>query len=537
MSASAQPRKSRAAIRESDAHRRERLVGCIALAVLVLAAFLPAFRAGYVWDDAAVWQNPILSGWRGLVQIWFAPAANTFEEHYWPLTYTVHWVGRQVWGTAAAGFHAVNILLHAANACLVFLLLRRLAVPGAWLAAALFALHPLRVESVAWIVELKDVLSALFYLLAFLAYLQYDATTRRNWLGWACGFLACAMLSKSMAATLPAAILLALWWKRGALTRRDLLGVLPLLVIAMVLATVDFLVVRRLQKIEIPLSAIERLQVSGNALWFYFAKFLWPANQMAIYPRWNLAETRSLGLIAAASAAAILVALLVLRNKLGRGPFASTAYFAGTLLPVLGLVSFSYMEYTFVADRFTYLASIGLCALVGSAVWTNFQNQSARRIATIGLLLPCVILTFRRCLTYRDMETLFRDNVTRAPGVWAAHFNLARALGEKRSFAESIKAYETTLALKPDHANAHEGLGVVLARADRPAEAIPHYREAIKLKPKDPVTRSNLAAALVQSAQLKEAAEVLAEALRLFPEDERLRAMGEDVIKRLGKPQ
>jgi hypothetical protein len=270
---------------------RERVAGVVALVTMTALAYLPAMRGGFIWDDDFhVTQNRLLRTWDGLRAIWLEPGAML---QYYPLTHTTLWLEWRLWELAPAGYHAVNVVLHAANASLLWLVLSHLAVPGAWVAAAVFALHPVHAESVAWITEIKNVQSGLFYLLAGLAYLHHalpvrGEASRRGLYFLALGCYACAILSKTVTCTLPVTLLLCLWWKRERLGPGDLRPLLPFLAVGAAAGAVTLLLERRLvgaQGEDWTFSALDRCLIAGRALWFYLGKLVLPTGLSFVYPR------------------------------------------------------------------------------------------------------------------------------------------------------------------------------------------------------------------------------------------------------------
>ena len=340
----------------------------LALAALVVVSYFPALQGGFVWDDVTFSEEPVIHSPGALRSIWLAPADIRNEGHYWPLVYTSFWLEHRLWGLQPAGYHAVNLLLHLLICLLLWRLLLRLQVPGALLIAAVFAVHPLHVESVAWIIERKDLLSALFYLGAVLTWLRFTEVERVGHYLLLVLLFAAGLLSKSVVVTLPLALLLVQWWRVGRVTRRDLLRVAPLLVLGAVVTAADLAYYRGREVLELGYTLAERMLIAGRALWFYAGKLVWPLELMVIYPQWEL-DARSLaGWGYVAAAAGLPLALWLLRERIGRGPLAGALYFALTLGPVLGFVDYGYLQFSFVADRFQYLAGIGVLAvLLGAA--------------------------------------------------------------------------------------------------------------------------------------------------------------------------
>ncbi len=315
--------------------------GAGALVALTVLAYLPALRAGFVWDDDLhVTQNEVVRTWQGLVDIGLRPGAIL---QYYPLTHTSWWIQYHLWGLAPLGYHLVNVLLHGSSAAVLWLVLGRLCVPGAWMAAAVFALHPVHVESVAWVTELKNVQSGFFYLLALLGYLRWgladDAEPAGGRRIYALSFLsfACAVLSKSVTCTLPAAVALVLWWKRGRLAPGRILALVPLAVMSVAAGALTASWERRYVGAVGPewaLSLPERCLVAGRALWFYAAKLAWPVDLAFIYPRWTLDPHAWWQWLFPLGAVLVLVALAALRRRLGPAPLVAALYFVVTLGPV-----------------------------------------------------------------------------------------------------------------------------------------------------------------------------------------------------------
>ena len=262
------------------------------------------------------------------------------------------------------------MLLHLANTLLLWHLLRRLAVPGAWVVAAVFAVHPLHVESVAWVFERKDVLSGLFYLAAALAWMRFVEQSRRGWYAGALALYSAGLLSKSIVVTLPVALLIWHWWKQGRVTSTDLLRLVPFFVVGLVITVGDLSFSRSVSPVSFDYSLTERTLIAARVLWFYAGNLLWPSGLAVIYPRWDIRVADPLAWGYLIAAVALALALWHFRQRIGRGPLAGALFFAVTLSPVLGFVDYVYMKYAFVADRFQYLAGIGiLTVVIGSATY------------------------------------------------------------------------------------------------------------------------------------------------------------------------
>ena len=292
--------------------RRSVFLGAVALALpfAALAAYWPALMGGFVWDDDGHVTRPELRPLHGLWRIWTEPGAT---QQYYPVLHSAFWAEQRLWGDSALGYHLVNVLLHLLGCLLLYKVLRRLAVPGALLAATVFALHPVCVESVAWISEQKNTLSTVFYLGAALAYLDFDDRRLRGRYALATALFVLALLSKSVTASLPAALLVVFWWKRGSLAwKRDVRALVPWFSLSAVAAAVTPWVESRYvgaSSSAYPLGPVERLLVAGRAAWFYLGKIVWPADLVFIYPRWTV-DVHTAWQIAFPLAAAAALAVL-----------------------------------------------------------------------------------------------------------------------------------------------------------------------------------------------------------------------------------
>ena len=517
---------------------RRGALAALALGLSTGICYLPAMLwGGFVWDDQLWSQSNAVREWSGLGAIWAWPTRIEGEAHYWPLTYTTFWLEHKLWGLAPAGYHIVNVLLHLLNSLLVWRLLLRLAVPGAWVVAAVFAVHPLHVESVAWIIERKDVLSGFFYLAAVLVWLRFLEQPRPWRHGLALLLFAAGLLSKSIVVTLPAALLILQWWKSGRITGPDLKRVAPFFPVALLITAVDLASFGSRHAI-LDYSLPERMLLASRALWFYAGKLVWPTDLAVIYPRWDISLGDARAWLALAGAAALAATLWLMRHRLGRGPLAGALFFAVTLSPVLGFVNFGYMKYSFVADRFQYLAGIGVMAvLIGAAV------QGARRLrggfnwGATGLVVVLLAVlgtkTWRQAEVYRDMVTLFSHIVSVNPEARNAHIHLSNALTKAGRPREALAAARTAVEERPDHANAHAILGALLMNTGRFVEAEQVLGRALEIDPSHKENRHNIAEMLRVQSRYREALEAYRAVIELDPEDARAHAYMGDVLVRL----
>lgn len=466
----------------------------LALCLLVLASYLPAMLWGdFVWDDLMMTGTPAVREAGGLGQIWFSPGEIKAEGHYWPLVYSLFWLQHKLWGFAPAGYHVVNVLLHAANTLLLWQLARRLALPAAWVVAAVFAVHPVRVESVAWVIELKDVLSGLFYLCAALAWVRFTDAPRPGRYLVSLTLYAAGLLAKSVVITLPVALLIREWWQRGRVTTTDLLRVAPFFVVGAAIAIVDLTFNRSQGVARFDYSLIERGLIAARALWFYLGKNFWPVDLGIVYPRWEVGVGNPLAWAGLAAAIGVVAALWLFRDPIGRGPLAAVLFFGVTLSPTLGFVDFNYMLFSFVADRFQYLAGIGVLALVLGAVARGLAsraNGSGQRAAALNAVLVAALLgvlgtlTWQQAANYRDGITFFRYLVAHNPAAREAHLNLGSALLRWNRLEEALAAYRIAEEQRPEDCKPPYGAGLALYHLERLNEAEEAYLRALELCPR-----------------------------------------------------
>jgi tetratricopeptide (TPR) repeat protein len=475
------------------------------LFAVTLAAYLPALRGELLWDDAGHITHPELRSWGGLVRIWFEIGAT---QQYYPLLHSAFWLEHRLWGDHVLGYHLVNVLWHALAATLFATLLRRLEIRGALLAAAVFALHPVCVESVAWISEQKNTLSLVLYLAAALAWLRYDDERTPRRYAIATAWFVAALLTKSVTATLPPALLVLAWWRRGRLSwRADVRPLLPWLALGVFagLGTAWMEATQIGAKGEdFALGPVERVLLAGRVVWFYAAKLVWPADLAFFYPRWTVdAGVWWQWLYPLAAGAALGAAAWWSRRD--RAPLAAALLFGGTLFPALGFVNVYPFIFSYVADHFQYHACLALIAFLVAVAARGWPRLGLPRAAGVGVaggvLVLCATLTWRQSAEYRDVITLYRATLEKSPDSWVAHLNLGVALEETGRTTEALPHLQRANELKPDFPQTLNSLGNALARSGRPAEARPLLERALQLQPRFAAAHNTLGTVLMALQQ------------------------------------
>ena len=496
--------------------RGRALIFAVVLTALTIFAYRPAWHGGFLWDDDDyIIKNELLTASDGWQRIWFSLDS---PSQYFPLTYSTFRIEHALWGLNTTGYHWINLLLHVGNALLIWAVLARLKVPGSWLAAAIFALHPVQVESVAWITERKNVLMGFFFMLTLVAWIVFvDERTRRRWLVY-CLALVCyvlALSAKATACTLPAALFLILWLQKRSITMRRLIQIVPFVVLGIGMGSLTIWWERYHQGTNRGLFTFlgptERILVASRAVWFYLSKIFWPSNLTFIYPKWNISPTNFIDYIWLLAGLAACVAIYFSRRYFGRSVEVAAAFFVATLTPVLGFIMLFTFRYTFVADHYQYLACIGPIALASAGI-VNLSDKFAQYravIVSVALLVVAGLgmLTWRQAATYTDIETLWRTTLARNPGCWMAHTNLGLVLLQQGKLDDGIAHYRSALQMQPDSWDAEYNLGTALVRKGQVDEAIQHCERAVAMRPTDPDAQVSLGDALLRKGRIDDAIE------------------------------
>ena len=499
----------------------------LVLAAVTILTYRPAWNGGFLWDDDVyVTNNELLTAPDGLRRIWFSLDS---PSQYFPLVYTTFRFEHALWGLNPFGYHWVNLLLHVANALLVWRVLACLKIPGAWLAGAIFALHPVQVESVAWITERKNVLMGFFFLLTLLAWIAFvDERTKQPWRFYLLALVlnVLALSAKTTACTLPSALLLILWSQKKPINWQRALQIVPFFLLGLGVGLVTIWWERYHQgtgRALFPfLTPIERVLVASRAVWFYLGKLIWPSNLTFIYPRWNIAPTHPLDYSWLLATVGLCAVIYFARRYVGRSVEIAAVFFVATLSPVLGFIMLYTFRYTFVADHYQYLACIGPIALASAGV-TSLANAFRRSrlfvlSAAVCIVATLAVLTWRQSAMYGDIEALWRTTLERNPSCWMAHNNLGIVLFQKGETDDAIAHYRTTLKLQPDFWDAAYNLGSALLQKGEVDEAIVHCSKAVRIAPNDPDAQVALGNALAGKERIDDAIVHYEKALAIRPD-------------------
>ncbi len=525
--------------------RRQSLWLAGALIVLATTAvFWPSLRGGFLLDDSKlITGNDLVRSSDGLRRIWFT----TEPIDYWPITNSSFWVEWRVWGSNALGYRLDNLALHCANAILIWLCLRRLLIPGSYFAALWFALHPVNVQSVAWIAERKNTLSMLFFLLSIIAYLAMRETlppsellvvNEENNAAKFCGqwfkhangdrflyavslvcFLA-ALLSKGSSAVLPAALLLIQWWRRGYVDRTDVIKTAPFFALAIIFTGVNIWFQTHGGETNIRhVTPLTRILGAAAAVWFYLDKAIAPINLSFIYPQWKIARHDFVWWLPLSALFVFSGAVLALGTSFWRsGRAASTmwravlffwAFYCIALVPVLGLVDVGFMKYSLVADHYQYIALVGVCAAGAAAL---FAGARRFRLETESLALVCLIvciilagLTFQQSMLYASAERLYRATLAKNPDCWLLRNNLAAILNDTGRPPEALEQAREALDAEPRSPEALFNLAKAKGQLGDLQGAIDGYTAAIEARRQYPEAENNLGIVLGRVGRTQEA--------------------------------
>jgi tetratricopeptide (TPR) repeat protein len=499
------------------------VLGAGLILVVTLVAYVPAMRGEFIWDDDIyIADNQMIKSSDGLYRFWFTAEASD----YWPLTGSAEWLEWRLFGNRAEGYHVVNVLLHAVNAVLVWITLRRLKLPGAWLAGLVFAIHPVNVATAAWVSEQNSTLSMLLYLTAIFLYLKFDEEGRWRWYTCSLAAFLLALLSKTTAVMLPLVLLGCGWWLHSKVGRKQLLCSVPFFGLSLTagIVTIWFQSPRVLEGQTILAGGfLSRLAAACQVPWFYLYKALLPCRLSAVYPQWKVGWPRGLAYLPGIALAGCLI--LFWRNRMSWGrPFLfGVGYFVVALFPVLGFFKQTYHRYSLVADHWQYIAIVAPIALVVAA-GVAASSRYGERGKYVGVLVSVAglvvlgVATWTRAGVYENSGTLWLDTVAKNPNAWVAHYNLGNALLQENRIQEAVKHYERALEIKPDYREAHNNLAFLLLQDGKINEAIAHLEQVARINPDSATGHYNLGNAYLQAGRGQDATGQYEQAVQLSPD-------------------
>ena len=500
----------------------------VLIVILIFVAYLPALRGDFIWDDDShLTRNHLITAPDGLWRTWIITEAPL----YLPLTFTTFWLEHKLWGFNPLGYHIVNISFHAITVLLLWRLLKYLKIPGAWWGAAAFGLHPIAVESVAWITELKNVQSGLFFISAIICYFRFDEGKGSKWYYLALALFLAALLSKTSTIMLPAVLLLCDWWRHRSWKWSTVIKLAPFFVFSALMAAVC--IWYELHQVgargpEWTLSFAEKLAGAGWIIWFYIGKLILPFKLTFIYPRWSIDPFNIASYFPIIAWLVILVILWRKRHSWGRPALLGFGFFTINLFPVMGFFNIYGMRYSYVADHWQYLPSIGIIVLAVSSLAYGSEHLNLFRAKLVGRLLmksilallvaALAILTWKQTHIYRDQEALWSDTVAKDPQSWIGHHNLGMVLLEQGKFEDAVRHFSRTARIKPSEAsNAEVHIGVAFDGRGQPEKAIDRFTEALRLNPNNASAYSSLGIVLFRQGEIDRAIHHFKEALRVNP--------------------
>ncbi len=514
------------------------LAGVAALFIVIWCAYAPAATSGFILDDdKLVTNNAFIARPDGIYHIWLT----THLIDYWPVTNTAFWLEWRIFLTClspenvAHGFHVVNIGLHCVEAGLLWLILSKLKIPGAYFAAFLFALHPANVESVAWISSQKNLWALLFAELAVLCYLKIELPERgslsnKSFAVWYALTLVCfvaATFGKGSAVIVPGILALVVMWLRPP-RKSDLYLLSPFFVLAVPLAMVNvWFQTHGLDVHFREAGVMERIAAAAGMVWFYAYKSVWPFDLSLIYPKWTVSWMSPLWIVAIAGVPAVTAALTYLfirGDRRGRPLFFIWAFFCVALIPNLGFSDVGYMKSTLVADRYLHFSLIAVAAGV-AAGWATLRDRLPSRARMFAYAAPLVILSAfaykanAQTTLYKDALTWYAAALEKNPDSWLAQNNYGYALLQAGQIDAAMERYKIAMRLAPDYQDAYNNMGSALLKHGKPAEAIPYLRKALALSPTFLGAKSNLGVALMQTHNREEGLRVYQEIIAESPDN------------------
>lgn len=488
------------------------------LVLCAVVAYLPAINAGFIWDDALLLTaNPNMRSVEGLTNLWLGKDSC----EYTPLTFTTFWLEKRVWDNNPVGYHVVNILLHSFAGVLLWRILVTLRIPGAWLGALLFVIHPVNVASVAWIAERKNTLSGVLFFAALLGFLAFYKRGKIAFYISSVALFLLAGLSKGAVATMPLALCGCILWMNRKMTRRDWVRMVPFVLIA---AAVSLFTIHYQSRAadygSLPPNFLFRLARAGAATWLYFAGIFFPIRLSPMSSQWRPDIYSPFVYLPAAAVVIMLGVFFWKRKQWSRPCLFASGYYLVMLLPVLGFFWMTLQQETLCADWWQYLAAPGIFAGIGAGFVTVSQNGLKRIRVGLNALLFVILAvllvqTWRRGAIYQSMETYCRAVVAENPHAWTLQNNLGAMLKERGEFDEAIACERQALHDNPRFMEAHNNLANALTAKGRLEEAESELQTALQLNSSNPTVLGNLSDVYFRQGKLGAALAADAEAIKI----------------------
>jgi Flp pilus assembly protein TadD len=514
-------------------HRQLRsiLLGTAAIVLAGLWVYSPAYHGDWLWDDDVLLthnQTVQTTSLGALLKLWLNPDG----LDYFPLSYTLLWLQWPFFGQQSTGYHITTILLHVTSGLLLWTLLARMRIPGAWAAAFLFTIHPVCVESVAWVSETKNTLSLALFLTSCIFWVAQDeaeAGTRRERLYLASlAFFLLAMFAKTSVVAMPVLTLLYAWWKRGTVTMQDAVRAAPMFLISLVLGiiTIQYQHGRAIGEEKLIVGGIDsRIAIAGMAILFYLVTIVWPVNLLPIYPRWDVDPPKAWQFLPWLIIGGAAWWLWTNRRETwARNTIFALGFFLLMIAPVLGFVDISYMRITWVADHFLYLPMIGPLVLLvaGGASWLESRADRERTVFTAmagGILLFLALNAFFYAIAWMDEEHLWEHTLAHNHDAWQAHNRLGARKLARGDLEAAHYHFRNSSRLRPDLGETGNNLGIVLIRKGRRDEAIEVFEQALQASPHLLQIAVNLAEAYSQAGRYADACDLYRKMLDVQPND------------------
>jgi hypothetical protein len=465
-----------------------KLLGALVIAASVLWIYWPSLNGTWLWDDDYLLQkNDLIHDAEGLLSIWFSP---TSLIDYFPLTVSLEWLEWQFWPNTPLCYHLTNVIFHTCSALLVWHLLGKLGLRFAWLGGLIFAIHPVMVESVAWMAEIKNTTSMPPFLLAACAWVDYDRNRRAEYYYLSLFMFLAATLCKTTMVMFPVVILLYAWWKHDRITWRDIGNSVPFFGISLAVGIALILLLRHgVGEETIPLGGIlSRLACAGTSLMFYFSRCVLPILMLPIYPQWKVNPAEPWEFTPWLLFGGAIYWLWTRRQAWARNVLFCLGFFLVNLVPFVGFRPISFMRFGWVMDHIIYLPILGLIglAVAGLGQIDARLDATRRRYLFAGIAVVAVMFlvgSHRYAKTFISSRAQWSYEVAIYPSAWPAHNNLGNALSDVGLLDQAGDQYRAALVLNPGYPEAHNNLGIILARTNHLPEAIAEFHKALVLCP------------------------------------------------------